>query len=920
MDQKIKNSLLWVVPIIIVGGIILCFPEIFSIQDKETFYVAHVKPIINKKCISCHGGVKQSAGFSMMNRASFFLKNESGKPALDIENPSQSELLLRINHKDPSERMPSDRKPLSDDEIKIFEKWVEMGAPWGEHWAYTALKPVNVPANSSWMGFLGGNKEKVNAIDAFIKQKLNESNLKLNPASDKETLLRRVSLDLIGMPAPKNLADKYLKSKHPDAYKNLVDSLLSLPQFGEKWASVWLDISRYADSKGYEKDGSRQIWRYRDWVIKALNKDMPYNQFLTEQLAGDLLPNPTEDHYIATAFHRNTPTNDEGGTDDEEFRTAAVIDRVNTTFEGLMSTTFACTQCHGHPYEDIKHEEYFQFMAFFNNSRDEDTVEEFPILRHYEKEDSLALIQLKSWVKKVSTPKRANEIYTFLKFLQPLVYATHADNFVNSELYDTKYLVFRKNSSARIKDVFLNGETRFIAQQRGQSKRGKLTIYLDSLKGKIIGKFDIPSTEGKWTFTSFDLAPAYGRHDLFFKYENKSLTSDMESGFTLNSFHLDQNFPGKANDPFRIKMDSVYWSLLGKNPPNTPIMMDNAPQNARKTQVFIRGNWKVKGGEVSPGIPKVYGKNNALKNPNRLGLVTWMTDKENPLVSRTLMNRLWEQIFGIGMVETLEDFGSQGTLPSHPELLDYLSWEFMNKHQWSIKSSLREIILSATYCQSSVVAPEKLKKDPNNRLLSRAPRIRLSAEQIRDQALSSAGLLSARMYGPSVMPYQPDGIWASPYDGNKWKLSEGEDKYRRSIYTFYKRSSPYPSQLTFDGTGRNVCTARRIRTNTPLQALVTLNDPVFMEAATHFAQKMLKTKHLSVNERIELGYKLLLNRQISSAKLQPLVKLYKDAYSYYKVHPELVKEIQISNPSVEDATYTLVANALLNLDEVITKN
>ncbi|MEY3320428.1 MAG: hypothetical protein RLZZ417_11 [Bacteroidota bacterium] len=920
MDQKFKNSLRWVIPILIVGGIILFFPEIFSIQDEDTFYVEHVKPIINKKCISCHGGVKQSAGFSMMNRASFFLKNESGKPAINLESPSLSELLLRINHKDPSERMPSEGKPLSAEEINVFEKWVEMGAPWGEHWAYKALKPVNVPSTSGWMGLLGGNKEKENAIDAFIKQKLNKNNLKLNPAADKETLLRRVSLDLIGMPAPKRFADKFLKSNHPNAYKNLVDSLLSMPQFGEKWASVWLDIARYADSKGYEKDGSRQIWRYRDWVIQALNKDMPYNQFLTEQLAGDLLPNPTENHYIATAFHRNTPTNDEGGTDDEEFRTAAVIDRVNTTFEGLMSTTFACTQCHGHPYEDIKHDEYFQFMAFFNNSRDEDTVEEFPIIRHYEKEDSLALLQLKSWVKKVSTPQRANEIYTFLKFLQPLVYATHADNFVNSELYDTKYLVFRKNSSARIKDVLLNGETRFIAQQRGHSKSGKLTIHLDSLKGKIIGKINIPSTEGKWAFTSFDLTPAYGRHDLYFRYENKSLTSDMESGFTLNSFHLDQKFPGQTEDPIRDKMDSVYWALLSKNPPYTPIMMDNSPQNARKTQVFIRGNWKVKGEEVLAGIPKVYGKNHKLKYPNRLGLVKWMTDKENPLVSRTLTNRLWEQLFGVGIVETLEDFGSQGTLPSHPELLDYLAWEFMNKHKWSIKSSLSEIILSATYCQSSVVDPEKLKKDPNNRLLSRAPRIRLSAEQIRDQALSLAGLLSARMYGPSVMPYQPDGIWASPYDGNKWKISEGEDKYRRSIYTYYKRSSPYPSQLTFDGTGRNVCTARRIRTNTPLQALVTLNDPVFMEAATHFAQKILNPADLSVNKRIELGYKLLLNKEISPAKLQPLVKLYKDAYSYYKVHPELVKEIQISNPAVEDAAYTLVANALLNLDEVITKN
>jgi hypothetical protein len=271
-------------------------------------------------------------------------------------------------------------------------------------------------------------------------------------------------------------------------------------------------------------------------------------------------------------------------------------------------------------------------------------------------------------------------------------------------------------------------------------------------------------------------------------------------------------------------------------------------------------------------------------------------------------------------VETLEDFGSQGTLPSHPELLDYLSWQFMNDHRWSIKSSLKEIILSQTYRQSSVATAEKLKKDPNNRLLSRAPRIRLSAEQVRDQALHVAGLLSKKMYGPSVMPYQPEGIWASPYDGNKWKLSEGEDKYRRSIYTYYKRSSPYPSQLTFDGTGRNVCNARRIRTNTPLQALVTLNDPVFMEAATHFGQKMLKNPGLSVSDRIQHGYHILLNKPISPTLLQPLVKLYKDSKTYYKSHPELVKEIQVENPDVEDAAFALVANAMLNLDVIITKN
>jgi hypothetical protein len=920
MNRRLNHSLRWLIPIFLFGGMVLFFPEIFIVQDKENFYVHKVKPIINKKCISCHGGVKQSAGFSMMNRASFFKPNESGKPAINLEKPSESELLLRIHHDDPDERMPSDSKPLSKEELNIFDKWITMGAPWGEHWAYQALKPVKVPYTSGWMSFWGSKNEKEKPIDAFIYQKLNENNLKPNPSANKETLLRRVSLDLIGLPAPEKMAAAYLHSRHPDAYEQLVNDLLSLPQFGEKWTSLWLDIARYADSKGYEKDGNRQIWRYRDWVIKSLNQDMPYDQFLTEQLAGDLLPNPDEDQYIATAFHRNTPTNDEGGTDDEEFRTAAVIDRVNTTFEGLMGTTFACTQCHGHPYEDIKHEEYFKFLAFFNNTRDEDTVEEFPIIRHYEKTDSLQLLELMAWVKKVGTPHRAADIYTFLKFLQPLVYATHADKFNNSELYDTKYLVFRKNSSARIKQVVLRGETRFIAQQRGQSTSGKFSIHLDSLNGKLLGSFNIPSTEGKWEFTAFDIHPIYGKHDLYFKYDNKKLSSAMESGFTLNAFHLDHAFPGRDVDPIRKEKEQDYWDLLQKNPPNTPIMMDNSMPNARTTQVFIRGNWKVKGRKVSPGIPAIVSNKIRLKKPDRMGLVQWMTDKNNPLVARTLMNRLWEQLFGIGIVETLEDFGSQGTLPSHPELLDYLSYTFIHKHNWSLKAALKEIVLSDTYRQSSIADSEKLRKDPNNRLLSRASRIRLSAEQIRDQALDAAGLLSSKMYGPPVMPYQPEGIWASPYDGNKWKMSEGEDKYRRSIYTYYKRSSPYPSHLTFDGTGRNVCTARRIRTNTPLQALVTLNDPVFMEAATHFAQKMLKPVGLSARERIQRGYKLLLNTDMSPTKLKPLLALYEESKKYYQNHPELVDEIQLSNPDAVDAAFTLVANAMLNLDEVITKN
>jgi len=915
-----KRSML-VIPLFLGLGLLMG-PEWISPSETDDFFQQQVKPILNNKCISCHGGVKQSSGFSMMNRASFFRANESGKPAVDAENLAGSELLARINHPDPDERMPSGKIALSRKEKRILKRWIMQGAPWGQHWAYTPVKRVSVPEGPAWMAFSGKSRREnaEQAIDAFIREKLEEVRLKPNPPADKATLLRRVALDLTGLPAPERIARTFLESEAPDAYATLVDQLLASPRYGEKWASVWLDIARYADSKGYEKDGSRQIWRYRDWIIRALNADMPYDQFIREQLAGDLLPSPSDDQFIATAFHRNTPTNDEGGTDDEEFRTAAVIDRVNTTFEGLMSTTFACTQCHGHPYEDIRHEEYYQVLAFFNNSRDEDTVEDYPLLRHYGREDSIRLAQLGAWIARVASPVRAAAIVRFLKFLQPLIYATHADQFVNSELYDTKYLVFRRKSSARIREVSFQGETRLIAQIRGHQPGGHLAVHLDSAGGPLLGKFRIPSTEGRWEYKAFPIKAVYGKRDLFFSYKNAKLTNELESGLTLNAFHLDRGFPGLPGDALRAVHEETYWDLLRAQPPSTPVMMELPVKDARKTQVFERGNWKVKGKTVSPAIPNAFRGKFQLRQPDRAGLADWLTDKHNPLVSRTIANRLWEQVFGVGLVETLEDFGSQGATPSHPALLDHLAWELMHHHGWSLKALLRTIVLSETYRQGSWVYEKNNGIDPGNRLLSRFPRVRLSAEQVRDQALHVSGLLSSRMYGPSVMPSQPTGIWASPYDGNKWVTSKGEDRHRRALYTYYKRSSPYPSILSFDGAFRNVCTARRIRTNTPLQALVTLNDPVFMEAAVLLGQRMRHSGRRGIDAKLRFGSWLLLHKPLSPEKLQPLVTLHAKALSYYQSRPDLVCDLPLGGADAEDAAFALVANAMLNLDEVITKN
>jgi len=494
------------------------------------------------------------------------------------------------------------------------------------------------------------------------------------------------------------LAESFIADPSSEAYQQLVDGLLASEHYGEKWASFWLDLARYADSQGYQKDNLRPtMWMYRDWVIDAFNKDMPFDQFTIEQLAGDLLPEPSDNQILATAFHRNTMNNDEGGTDDEEFRVAAVLDRVSTTFEVWQGTTLSCVQCHTHPYDPIKHEEYYNVYAYFNNTRDNDLTNDEP----------------------------------------------------NAKL--------------------LSGP-------------------------------------------------------------QKTLKADF--GIQIKQFKADEDTVSKA---YRTAVNS-YMNI---RPVKVPIMKELSSDSSRTSHVFVRGNWLVHGEKVEPAVPRAL--NNSTANPsNRLELAEWLTDSENPLTARVVVNRFWEQLFGLGLVETLEDFGSQGSPPVHPELLDWLAVQLAQKHNWSVKSMLKQMVMSATYRQSSKVNPQLLELDPYNKLLARGPRVRLSAEQIRDQALEVSGLLNNRVYGPNVMTSLPEGVWnVIRHVGGGWKTSiQPKDQNRRALYTFWRRVSPYPSMMSFDATSREFCVSRRIRTNTPLQAFVTLNDPVFFVAAQSLATKM----------------------------------------------------------------------------------
>ena len=916
-----------------ISGFFLYSCSMNNRMEDSIDYNTQVKPIINKNCIACHGGVKKQGGFSLLFEEEAKGLTKSGHPAIIPGFPEKSSFIQRLSSHDPEEKMPYQRQALNKNEIEILTQWVKEGAKWGTHWAYKKLENPSVPKGTIWnqlLDFVGINSNwEQNDLDYYISSEHKKQGLTHSSKATNSELLRRLYLDLIGIPPTKEDFVEFENDNSTNAYEKQVDKLLLRPQFGEKWASMWMDLARYADTKGYEKDDARTIWKYRDYVIQSFNENKPYDEFIKEQLAGDLLPNPKESDYIATAFHRNTANNDEGGTDDEEFRTAAILDRVNTTWEVLQGTSFNCVQCHSHPYDPIKHEEYYQYMSLFNNTRDEDIPDDSPNFRHYKLADKGKLDSLKNYLK--NQPLQVQKDWlTMVQFLEPKIHPHWADQHINAALADNKYLAARNKGSVRFKAVPMNGKTNLlIACKNNGPAPTYLTIRKNSIKGEIITKIKLDTTLQEkyaapkgywvkgWAYAFFKIPALQGKQDLIWEFSN-SKTEAEQNTCTIGFWALMPEIPKDLN---ATNFKNLSTQLIQSQPESiTPVILENPKEFFRPTKVFERGSWLSQGKEVNSGIPAIFNQKNI---KDRLSLSNWMGGRENPLTSRVAVNRFWEQLFGMGIVETLEDLGSQGLPPSNQALLDHLAYQFQFKWKYRPKEIIKYMVLSSTYQQTSKRSEKEAEKDPFNRYLTKGTRIRLSPEQLRDQVLTWSGILSSKMGGPSVMPEQPEGIWNAPYSGMQWKKSNGEDQWRRSLYTYWRRSSPYPTMVAFDAGTRDLCLSRRIRTNTPLQALNTLNDPVFMEAAQFFARK--HPKDFSENF-IQKAYYEMFGSQISKKKLDILLDYYLKTKAYYsnnrKASQAFLKwcpDNVFPKNAPDLIAKTMLSNVLFNLDESVVR-
>ncbi|MBK8502445.1 MAG: PSD1 domain-containing protein [Saprospiraceae bacterium] len=881
-------------------------------------YSDDIKPLLNKKCLRCHGGIRSLGGFSLLFPEQALAPTESGKLAIVPGKPAASELIARVKHHDPDLVMPQEGTLLTKDEIALLEKWIRQGAEFDKHWSYRPLLPSPPPSvkMNDWVK---------NDIDRYILDRMSKTGLTPNETADLSTLVRRLSFDITGLPPDvQHLHTLVGNDWAKEQIETIIDDLLASPHYGEHLAALWLDLARYADSNGYEKDMSRSIWRYRDWVIDAFNADMPFDQFTIEQLAGDLLPDPDKEQLIATAFHRNTMTNTEGGTEDEEFRTMSVLDRVNSTFELWQGTTISCVQCHSHPYDPFKHEDYYRLVAYFNNTQDADIDSEYPyLLEHSDSikarmdERALEIHQLDSRYLGVKSSGDTKEKVRQLVF--PRLFGDFADDFqsvlinsgggFNNSAYNANnqknkqyYLVF---SDIDLDDI---DGIRYHYFSRGDD--ALIEVYLDNLEGEpVLQTKMIEPAKKDWDWLTTSMMPQSGTHDLIFHFVNTS--GDFRTGVVdLKEVELLRN-----NKPLDTKVRSLQDSLLRlyRSGILTPVMKDRTDLLSRQTHVFDRGNYLVKGDEVRAGVPQILNQNNAEVN-DRLDFARWLVREDNPLTARVMVNRIWSHIFGEGLVSTPEDFGTQGALPTHPELLDYLAYHFSHDWNWSVKRLVKEIVLSATYQQSSKASPEKLELDPYNEYYSRGNRVRLSAEQIRDQALAISDLLNPKIGGKSVMPPQPDGVWQVVYNSDTWEAKKTEDKYRRGLYTFWKRTTPYPSMTAFDSPSREFCVSKRIRTTTPLQALVTLNDTVYIEAAQALGAFMEKTGKENLQEAIKKGFHKALLVDPDQQTVEVLEKLF---YQANAPRPQLVS---LRQETIKLDPYTVVANAIMNLDAFLTKS
>ncbi len=923
-----------------------------------------IRPILTQHCTACHGGVKAAGKISFVYREKALAEGKSGKPAIVPGHPEQSELIRRVRSTDPDDVMPKpDHGPrLSEGDVATLTTWIAQGAPWSEHWAFVPPQepPAPVLKDGAWAK---------TPTDGFVLARIEAESLTPSAPATPAEWLRRVSLDLTGLPPAPEEATSFFQQHASDpqaARAAAVDRLLASPHFGERWASIWLDLARYSDTYGFEKDPHREIWPWRDWVIRAFNADVPFDRFTVAQLAGDLLEKPTADDVLATAFHRNTQNNTEGGTDDEEYRTAAVLDRVNTTWTAWQATTFGCVQCHSHPYDPIPHADYYRFAAFFNNTEDCDQNDDFPrfaFAHDAAQRDALAARQ-RQWredrakfnaesVKATAgvrwEPLRPSEATTSAGTLEVLADGSlQAGGTLPIGVVSTVRVPVAAGVTALRLEILPDNPDPKKWPERGSvvshataemvaadgSKQA--VVFSEVIADFLAGPYDpqemlaggrsgfgsYPVMTGpRWCVLVLEkpLATA-GTLTLVLK-QGASANSDFQAT-PLRHFQLsataEPRLAEMAADPARKTaregLAATKRELDKAGGVRVPVLSEREPSATRETRVFTRGNRLAPGELVSAGIPALVAPPD-VKNPTRLDMARWLVSPQNPLTARVLANRLWAELFGHGIVETLEDFGTSGARPTNQPLLDHLALRLVHTHRWSVKSFLRELALSATYAQSAKATPELAERDPRNQLLARGPRSRLTAEMVRDQALLVSGKLSRKAFGPPVFPPQPDGIWSSVYNGETWRTSEGEDRFRRAVYTYHKRTSGYPGYLTFDAPTRDACTARRVPTNTPLQALVTLNDPAFIELAQAMAERMQQAAP-TPREQIAAGAKWLTLADPPAALVDSLAALREKALASYQAYPETAKKLA---PTPEQAALVLVANTLLNTDLALNR-
>ncbi|MEZ4824934.1 MAG: DUF1553 domain-containing protein [Bacteroidia bacterium] len=867
-------------------------------SGQQVSYNRDIRPILNKNCLSCHGGVRKSGGFSLLFREEALDTTESGKYAIIPGDSRNSEMVIRLHHHDPEKRMPLEADPLSPEQISLIEKWIDQGAKWEDHWAYIPPDTSASPPDISLRG------TELTGIDKFLLQKLKEKDLSFSPEAEKPVILRRLALDLTGLPPNENELQSFLDDHSPEAWEKMVDYYLASPSYGENLASMWLDLARYADSKGYEKDLNRSIWKYRDWVVNAYNRDMPFDSFTLYQLAGDLIPDPSETQLFGTAFHRNTMANDEGGTDDEEFRVASQIERVGTTWEVWMGTTMACVQCHSHPYDPFRHEDFYRFMAFLNNTADKDIYNEQPKVFTYEDSVKGKVKDVLGWIEqhagkeyihpgKNLYQQAASAIYELdFRRVEAEEYQDHSrfieltspDQLSVFQIQDSSWIMYE---NADMTDV-----ERMSFHVASQKAGGWIDIFADSLYGEKLATLKVPVTRkwDEWKTINTPIRSVEGKHNLYLFFRMNGIPeSDL---FRIDWLEYRLKKPAYAH--YGSQMKEKLEELNAIPTIQTPVLQELQGEKRRKTFHFLRGNWLTPGETVSPGVPASLPPMEEGKSPDRLALARWMTDPGHPLTYRVYVNRIWAQIFGTGIVETTEDFGSQSPSPSHPELLDWLAVRFARNLNASTKSLVKEIVMSAAYRQRATASPQLLAIDPANRLLGRGPRKRLSAEQIRDQVLAVSGMLDTTSGGPPVLLNIPDPRTFDPY---RQANLISYQPYRRGIYNFWKRTIPTTLLTTFDAPVRDFCVSRRIRTNTPLQALVLLNDSVFFDAAVVLGEWM-EDLDSEPEAAIRKGYWKVLFREPDPVRMEALLRLYEET------------------EAAENAPcgYTLVANALLNLD------